>query len=204
MIEVWTNSLKGNDKLIGFGNGFIYKANPKTIEETEILATNMRNGVFDTTKVWDIQAKYCSEIRLQEGKTYIEIFYGKEGEQDLRVADEYLRFKIFETIKKGLPDVKYSVEKWSAFKAGRKPLIAIAVLIGLFLWTLFYAIQGQNGMVYYLEDGRYNSLTGIVLGIASLGLTNVIIIFCSLLSLALFAFIKRIRNIPTMHRLLIQ
>lgn len=204
MIEVWTNSLKGNDKLVGFGNGVIYKANPKTYEEVEALAANMRKGVFDTTKVWEISTRRCREIRMQDGKSFIEIYWGKDGEEELRITDEYLKHKIFEVIKAGASHLNYTVEKWSIFKAGRKPLIAMAVIVALFAWTLFYAIEAQSGMVYYLEDGRYDSITGIVLGIASLGLTNVIAIFSFLIGLAVFAFIRKTRKIPMMYRLLAQ
>jgi hypothetical protein len=203
MIEVWTNDQRGNDKLIGFGNGIIYKANPKTSDETETLARSMRAGSFDTTKVWDINTKNCKEIRLQDGKPYIEILWGKDGEEQLKITDEYLRYKIFDHIKANTPHATCTVEKWNAFRAGKKPLIAFGILLGLFAWTLFYAIEAERGVVYYIESGRYDSLTGIVLGIASLGLAKVITIFCCLLAIALIAFIKKARNLPIMNRLLI-
>ena len=203
MIEVWTSSLRDNDKLIGLGNGKVYKANPKTDEETEALAFDMRKGNFDTTKVWDIPILHCKEIRLQEHKPMIEIFFGREGEEELRITDEYQRHIIFEKIKSiSLPQARYSEEKWSIWKTGRKPLIAMGVILLLFLWTLFYAIKAQSGTVYYLADGHYNSLTGIVLAIASLGLVNVISIFSGLLGIAIFAFYRKVKRIPMMHRLL--
>ncbi len=203
MIEVWTSSLKGSDKLIGLGNGKLYKANPKTDDETEHLAIDMRKGNFDTTRVWDITIFHCKEIRLQENKPMIEIYFGKEGEEELRVTDEYLRHTIFNKIKSvSLPPARYAEEKWSVWKTGRKPMIAMGVLSAIFLWTLFYAIEAQSGTVYYLEDGHYNSITGIVLAIASLGLFKVIAIFSGLFGIALVAFFRKVRKIPVMHRLL--
>lgn len=204
MITVWTNDAKGNDRLIGVGNNRIYKANPKTTEETESLAKAMRSGSFDSTKVWDIDTSHCNEIRLEDGKPFIEIFWGKEGEEQLRVTDEYLRYKIFEHIKAAMVNATVTTEKWNAFRAGKKPLIAFAILSGLFAWTLFYAIEGEAGNVYYIENGRYNSLTGVVLGLASLGLTKVITIFSFLLGLAVFGFTRKVRRLPVMHRILIK
>ena len=81
MTEVWTSSEKGNDKLIAFIDGTIYKANPKTDEETDILAKGIKSGSFDITKLWDIKTSNCKEIRLQDGKPYIEIFWGRDGEE---------------------------------------------------------------------------------------------------------------------------
>jgi hypothetical protein len=203
MVEVWTNSQKNNDKLIGFGNNIIYKANPKTDEETEELARGLRSGSFDKSKIWDINTKNCKEIRLQEGKACIEIFWGKDGEEQLRITDEYMRYQIFEKIKSNTTHATFKIEKWNAIRAGRKPMIAFFVLAGLFCWTLYYAIQAQSGVVYYIESGRYASITGIVLGLASMGLKNVITLFSVLLGISLFAFWSKAKNPPVMNRIII-
>ena len=204
MIEVWTSNEKGNDKLIAFANNTIYKANPKTDEETDSLARGLKSESFDSTKLWEIKTIHCKEIRLEEGKPYIEIFWNKDGEEQLRITDEYKRHKVFEFIKVNTPNSEFSIDKWNAFRAGRKPMIAFFIVLGLFLWTLFYAIEAQSGTVYYIESGRYNSLTGIVLGLASMGLSNVIVLFSSLLAVALFAFIRKARNPPTMNTIVIK
>src|SRR5688572_25707586 len=141
MVEVWTSNEKGNDKLIAFANNIIYKANPPTDEETDILARGIKSGTMDTTKLWDISTNNCKEIRLQDGKTYIEILWGRDGEEQLRITDEYKRYKIFNLIKTNTPNSEFSIEKWSVFRAGRKPMIAFFVVLALFLWTLFYAIE---------------------------------------------------------------
>ncbi len=203
MIEILISNEKVNDKLIAFGNGIIYKANPKTDQETDVLASSLRSGSFDSTKLWDIKVSHCKEIRLQEGKPYIEVFWGKDGEEQLRITDDYKRQKFFDLMKAGTPNAVYAVEKWNVFRAGRKPLIAFFIVLGIFLWALYYAIQAQKGYVYYIEDGRYNSITGIVLAIASLGLNRVILIFSILLGIALFAFIKKAKNPPLMNRIMI-
>jgi hypothetical protein len=203
MTEVWTSNEKGNDKLIAFIDGVIYKANPKTDEETDEMAKAIKLGSFDARKLWEIKTRNCKEIRLQDGKPYIEIYWGKDGEEQLRITDEYKRYRIFECIKVNTPDGSFTTDKWSPFRAGRKPMIAFFVVLGLFLWTLFYAVQAESGKVYYLENGHYNSLTGIVLIIASLGLVNVIIIFSFLLGIAAFAFIRKVKNPAAVSRIVI-
>ncbi len=202
-MEVLTSNEKGNDKLIAFNNGTIYKANPKTDEETDTLARDLKSGFFDSTKLWDIKINHCKEIRLQDGKPYIEIFWTKDGEEQLRISDKNKRYKFFDLIKANAPNATLTTEKWNAFRAGKKPLIAFFVVLGLFLWTLYYAIQAQRGYVYYIKDGRYDSLTGIVLGIASLGLNKVILIFSVLLGIASFAFIRKANHLPSMNRIII-
>jgi len=204
MTEVWTSNEKGNDKLIAFTNNTIYKANPKTDEETEALAKGLKAGSFDSTKLWEIKTIHCKEIRLQEGKPYIEILWGKDGEEQLRITDEYKRYKIFDFIKANTPNSAFTVDKWNIFRAGRKPMIAFFVVLALFLWTLFYAIEAQSGKVYYIENGRYDSITGIVLGLASMGLKNVILAFSALLAIALFAFIRKAKDPPIMNSIVIK
>ena len=202
MTEILTSNEKGNDKVIAFINDTIYKANPKTDQETDILASGLRSGSFDSTKVWDIKVSHCNEIRLQDGKPFIEIFWDRGGEEQLVISDAYKRYMFFDLIKANAPNARCTTEKWNAFRAGRKPLIAFFVVLGLFLWTLYYAIQAQKGYVYYIENGRYGSLTGIVLAIASLGLNRVIAICSALLCIALFAFIKKAKNPPVMNRII--
>jgi len=203
MTEILISNEKGNDKLIAFSNGTIYKANPKTDQETDVLASGLSSGSFDSTKLWDIKVSHCKEIRLQDGKPYIEVFWGRDGEEQLRITDKYKRYKLFDLMKANTPNALYRTEKWNAFRAGRKPLIAFFVVLGIFLWTLYYVIQAQKGYVYYLENGRYDSLTGIVLAIASLGLNRVIMIFSILFAIALFAFIRKVNNPPMMNRIII-
>jgi len=201
MAEVWTSNEKGNDKLIAFADNTIYKANPKTGEDVDGLARGLKAGSFDSTKVWEIKTTHCNEIRLQDGKPYIEILWGKDGEEQLRITDEYKRYKVFDFIKANTSNAEISTDKWSAIRAGRKPMIAFFVVLALFLWTLFYAIEAESGNVYYIESGRYNSIVGIVLGLASMGLAKVIALFSALLAIAAIAFIRKAKNPPVMHRI---
>jgi hypothetical protein len=204
MTEVWTSTEKGNDKLIGFVNDIIYKANPKTDIETERLAMDLKSGFFDRSKLWEIRTSYCKEIRLQEGKNYIEMLWGKDGEEQLKITDEVKRNKIFEFIKINTQNSEFNIDKYSAMRAGKKPMIAFFIVLALFLWTLFYAIEAESGNVYYIENGHYNSITGIVLGLASFGLIKVVIIFSILLSIAIISFIMKAKNPPIIHRIVLK
>jgi hypothetical protein len=60
-----TSNEKGNDKLIAFNNGTIYKANPKTDEETDMLARDLKPGFFNSTKLWD-DKEHWLEIREKD------------------------------------------------------------------------------------------------------------------------------------------
>jgi hypothetical protein len=204
MTEVWTSNEKGNDKLIAFSGNTIYKANPRTEEETNDLAKGLKAGSFDTTKVWEIKVNHCNEIRLQDGKPYIELLWGKEGEEQLRITDEYKRYKIFEFIKSNISDAEISVDKWSIFRAGKKPMIAFFIVLGLFIWTMFYVIEAESGNTYYIESGRYDSITGIVLGLASMGRAKVVTIFTVLLGIAVISFIRKAKKPPVMNRIVIR
>ena len=132
------------------------------------------------------------------------MLWGKEGEEQLRITDEVRKNKIFEFIKTNTANSEFSVDKYTAIRAGKKPMIAFFVVLALFLWTLFYAIEAESGNVYYIENGHYNSITGIVLGLASFGLTKVVIIFSILLSIAIISFIMKAKNPPIIRRIVLR
>ncbi len=202
MIKVWTSNEKGDDKLIAFANNTIYKGYPKTEQETIEMARDLQSVISQHTKLMEIPVAYCTEIRQQEGKKCIEVIYGKNVEE-LQIKDDFNRSQLFDYFKKNIPSAELAVEKYKPLRAGKKPMIAFFVVLGLFLWTLFYAIQGESGTIYYMEDS-YFSLTGIAVGLASIGVTKVIILFSSLLAIALFAFIKKAKNPPVFNRLIIK
>ena len=108
--------------------------------------------------------------------------------------------EIFKYLKENIPNTIYNHEQYSAFNAGKKPLIAVAVVFILFIWTMYLVIQIQMGYEYELV-GSGISISGIVLGLASLGMVNVILIFSTLLGLGLYSMIRKMKNRLTVHEI---
>jgi hypothetical protein len=150
-----------------------------------------------------IPLHYISVINLQVGKEYIEVRFRGDTEH-LRITDHQKRLEVFEYLKNNIPGVSYSVDEYSKLKAGKKPLIAMAVLIPIFLWALYIAIGKESGNDYDVTGQHYNSIAGIILVLASLGVKNLIMLFGFLFATALFSFIRKIKNPPVIQRLLIR
>lgn len=83
MIKTWTNSEPGSDKIIAIDDQAIYKGNPKFEHYNQALTAinnnNMPKGFLK------IPFSYIREIHWQEGKDYLQVFFGKESEEHLTI-----------------------------------------------------------------------------------------------------------------------
>lgn len=131
---------------------------------------------------------------MQAEKKHIELLFGKDSTEELNITDEQQRRRIFEYFKTNIPGSIYSNVKPTALMAGKKPLIAFIVITASFVWTLYIALGIESGNDYDVSGQRYNSIAGIVLSIASIGVKKVILVFGTLMLIALLSFIKKVRN----------
>lgn len=199
-MKVWKGNENTDDKIIAVDTIIIYKCNPPNLE-IDHYVSDFNNGIIPQKHVTGIPLNYIREIVQQEGKNYISLVMGKDVEEHLKISDDLLKQEIWNFFKSNIPNATLFTEQYSKLKAGKKPLIAAAVVLGLFLWTLPYAIGIDNGYEYEIPNGHYFSLTGIVLVIASFGLTKVITLFSVLLIIALTSFYFKIKNPPVIHKI---
>ena len=199
-MKIWRGNEKTDDKIIALIDSIIYKANPAN-DEIEHYISDLRQGIIPTKKTLGIPLSYIKEIRMQEGKNYLQVFFGQDSEEHVRIHDDMQRSEVFNYFKENIPNVSFTVEHYSILKAGKQPLIALLVLIILFLWTLSYAVSIEHGNQYEVTGGHYNSIAGIVLSIASFGVTKTTIVFSVFLAIAVWSFINKAKNPPVIHRL---
>lgn len=201
-MKVWTSIEKDDDKVIAFANKTIYKGNPKA-EEIDSVVYELGKQDTVPTGLAGFPLSYIREINLTEGSNNIELVFGKDSTEDLKIASELRRREIFEYLKNNIPDSAYTLYKPTAIQAGKKPLIAFVVVLALFIWTLYLALGIESGNDYDVTGQRYNSIAGIVLAIASIGVKNVILVFGALLTIAIISFIKKAKKPPVIDRLLL-
>ena len=202
MIKIWTNPDKGDDKIIAIVDDMIYKCNPAP-EEVDAVASGLQVKSIPQKNIFGIPFHYLHEFRYQEGKNYIQVFFREGSEEHLRINNPERLQEVFECFKTLLPSSKYYIDRYKPFRAGKKPLIALAVVSILFIWTLFIAFGIQDGNEYDVKGGRYYSWAGIVLMFAAMGVRNVILIYGSLIVIAILSFIKKFKNPPVIHRVLV-
>lgn len=195
---IWTSTQKKDTKIVAVKDQVIYLFNPK---ETEI-----DNYVFDLNmnkipqkNVMSIPFRYINVINLFEHKNKIEILFGRSTEEII-VSDPVKREEIFTYLMQNMPGIQYTVVSVSGLAAGKKPLIALFVVLGLFIWSYNIASNLEMGAEYNVV-GSQGSLANLILIIAGLGTKRLIVLFGCLLTIAGIALYKKIKNPFVVRRL---
>lgn len=185
------NDSKAN-KLIFIKDQTIYKGNPK---QEELNRLNLESTNIDfLSSLFSIPYAYIKRIENQSGKNEIKIFFGNDSEEELIIKDENTKTEIFEYIKQDNPNLKYSSELPSVLKYAKAQFFALLFTTGIFLWSIYLAIQIESGVEYKLVGGGRPGITGIVLVIAHFGVLKIVIGFIVLLAIILFALMKKIKS----------
>lgn len=195
MIKIWTSEERSNDRIIALVDTTLYKCNP-AIEEMSNYTQSLNMKIIPDKKTLGIPLGYIKVFRYQEGKKYIQVFFGKDSEEHFRITDDKTRKEIFMHFQQLVPNITPYTHKYTFLQAGKKPLIALLVTSLLFAWTLYLAMGMEAGNQYDVAGQHYHSFAGVVLILANLGVGNVITIFGTLMAIALFAFITKVRNPP--------
>lgn len=198
-MKTWKSYEKGDDRIIAYMGTSIYKANPKE-SEVEETAYQFELGVAPEKNCTEIPQHYLKEINLQEGKNYIEVLFAGDSVEHLRIKDDEKRREVFEYLKANVPGSRSFTDKFSKLRAGRKPLIAMVVVAALFAWTFSVASGIEEGNEYEVV-GNARSTASIVVGLASIGKTNVILLFGALFAIALIAFIVKTKKPKVVERI---
>lgn len=201
-MKLWISNEKGNDKVIAYANHSIYKGNPKEEEIDNIVSSSTILGLPEKGFI-EIPFHYLKEIHMEEGKPYIEIFFGNDSTEHLRITDHHRKQEIFDYLRSNIPNSRSSIDAYSIFRAGKKPLIAMIIVLALFLWTFYIANGLDQGLEYDVAGKRYNSVAGIVLALASLGTGKVLLIFGTLFCIALIAFISKTKQRKIVNKITI-
>jgi hypothetical protein len=158
-------------------------------------------GVIPKKKCIEIPQHYLKEVNQTEGKKYIEVLFGKDSVEHLRIGDDKTRTEIFEYLKENIPSSKFYIDKYSKLRAGRKPMIAMAVIVAFFCWSYHLASGIESGDEYGVTGDNFRSVAGIALMLAWLGTTKLLLIFSLLLSIAIIAFIQKTKHPKVVHKI---
>ncbi|WP_212003866.1 hypothetical protein [Chitinophaga sp. HK235] len=197
-MKVWTNPLKGEDKIIAHIDDMIYKCNPKETDVDQV-ARGLEMNIIPEKDIFGIPLHYINEIRWQEGKKYIQVFF-RGSEEYLTIYDDAKRNEIFNYFKTILPAFSYTTERQTGIQAGKKPLIALVLTGVLLLVALFFANRIEAGVNF--EFGNRAGLLTAVIGVASLGTSKVLLIFGSLSAIAGISFVRKAKRPPVYHRII--
>jgi hypothetical protein len=200
-MKFWTSTQKGDDKIIAYENETVYKANPPANLMDQCLG-DLKMNDFSSNHFFSIPLRYIAQINQQENKKYLEILFRGDAEH-LKVKDDIRRNEIFEFFRNNLPGAEYRVVKQSKIQAVKKPLIGMAVLLGIFIWALFIAIGMESGNEYDVSGQHYHSIAGLVIVLASLGVKKLSLTFGILLSIVGISLYKKYQNPTVKHSIIV-
>ncbi len=93
-------------------------------------------------------------------KIIIWIFFSSKGNSNehIVISDKAKKEEAFEYLKNSQTNISYVETILTMWQAAKKPLIALAVLIALFLWTLYLAVEINAGANYEIRGNKVQSL----------------------------------------------
>jgi bacteriorhodopsin len=103
-----------------------------------------------------------------------------------------LKKEIFNYLKENISTLSYSKEIPSIFKYSKPQLFSILFTLGIFLWSLYYAVQIESGVVYELKGTA--ALGAIMYSIGLLGVFKVVLLFLLLIGISVYSLIKKIQS----------
>mgnify|MGYP003667569564 CR=1 FL=1 len=152
----------------------------------KVANNNVPEGLFE------IPFTYIKRVENQENKKDIKVFYGDSSEEELTSTSQLQKNEIFTYLKEAVPNMKYSKELPSIFRYAKPQLFAILFTTGIFLWSLYYAIQIENGVEYEVRGTA--GLLSMIFSIGLLGVVKVTFIFFLIIGIAVYSLIRRNRT----------
>lgn len=201
-MKIWTSTEKGDDRIIAYIDHTIYSGNPK-LTDLDACVEDLKIRKMPDNSFISIPQRYLKSINLESGNGFIEVLYGADSSEHLRIKNENTRTEIFEYFKANIPNSISSLENYSKVRAGKKPLIAMVVVALIFSWALYVANGLESGNEYEVV-GSQRSLASIILVVAALGVKKVILIFGVLFAIAGLAFAKKISKPLVSAKIMIQ
>jgi hypothetical protein len=201
-MKIWTSTEKGDDRIIAYIDQTIYSGNPK-LTDLDACVEDLKIRKMPDNSFISIPQRYLKSINLESGNGFIEVLYGADSSEHLRIKNEKTRTEIFEYFKAHIPNSISSLENYSKVRAGKKPLIAMVVVALIFSWALYVANGLESGNEYEVV-GSHRSLASIILVVAALGVKKVILIFGVLFAVAGLAFAKKISKPLVSAKIMIQ
>lgn len=191
MPKIWKLKDSKLNKLILIQNNSIYKGNPAENDFNRIT-TETKDFSF-VKNLFNIPYSYIKRVEKQKGGNHIKIFFGNDSEEELFIDDELIKNDIFNQIKADNPKLSHNSELPSIVKYAKAPLFALLFITGIFIWSLYLAIEIENGAEYILIGGG-RGITGIVLAIANLGVKKIVIGYITLLTIGILALIRKLNS----------
>jgi len=190
MIKFWKIKKKKNIEIILVHETSILKGKIKP-EELNHFTKQLEKQIIPEN-FFEIPFNYIKKIENQENKNELKIYFGKESEEEIICDDVLLKKEIFNYLKVHISDLNYSKETPSIIQYAKPQFFSILFTLGVFLWSLYYAIQIENGIFYELKGTA--GISSIMYSIGLLGVFKVVLLFLLLIGISVYSLIKKTQS----------
>ncbi len=197
--KTWINRNGTGHNFVLFDNNILYRRHVKKYK-IPLVEKELNQGII-SDKFIGLPVAYMKQIEYRDDDKFINISYGNDSVDSIEIKNQTLRKEIFDYLKSNTPNRENYVERPSVLARIKKPLIALAVIGGIFMYV-YSVIDGLNqGYEYEIVGGRRGSpgLGGVVLALAQLGLIKNLLIFMPLALIALYRIKVNLENNSEIH-----
>lgn len=196
--KLWYNELKGDHNFVLFNDDKLYRLKAKPDSHYRIKR-ELEKGSIDKQFI-ALPLSYIKRIEYREEDVNLRIFYAKNSEDEIKISSAKLRKDIFFYLKERTQHLKAEVYQPGLLKRIKRPLIALGVILGIFIYVMS-VINGMNsGYTYELNGGR-PGIASLVLALAGLGAQVNILIFGLLTFIAGFRIFFNMKDNSEIHRI---
>lgn len=196
--KIWINKKEKEHNFILFCENTLYTRKSK--KENWLSTENEINKGKIPKNFVGLPISYIRNIEFRENDDHLRIQYQKDSEDEVEISNVSLRREIFDYLKENTAVKVSKFKNPSIFSRIKKPLIALGVIVGVFVYVLVI-ISSLNSGIEFETRGR-PGLGTIVLALAQLGLVKNIVIFSPLTLIALYRIIVNYKNDTEVHSLI--
>lgn len=190
MVNYW--KLKKENEIVILSENMIYKG---TLELSFSDRYNSNKiELKDLKNIFSIPFSYIRKVENQENNNTLHIYFGSDSVEEFTFENEDVKNMFFESLKKEATKLVYDSKIPSKFNYAKSQFFALGITSILYLWSLYLAIQIENGVEYKIIGGGNPGISGIVLGIAQFGSIKISIAFICILVLIIYSLQKRLKT----------
>lgn len=193
MNKIWKFSESKSDKIILVNDKTIYKGN---LSSEKIAKLGLSAEIPKSIKheLFGIPYNYIKKVINQKDVKYIKIFFGNDSEEELNVVNENDKNEIFDFIKSDITELKYKSELPSFFSYCKTQLFALLILTGIFIWSMYYAVEISNGTEFVVSSEGRPGLGTMVFGLANIGIPKLVMGYAIFISVTFYSLFKKIKS----------
>jgi len=196
--KIWYNEVNRDHNFLVFNDNKIYRLKTKP-ENRYHIKRELDKGTINN-KFLALPLSYIKKIEYREDDIHLRLFYGKDSEDEIIISNPKLREEIFLYLKAKTNHVKFEIQTSSLLKRIMKPLIALCVVLGIFIYVMS-VIDGINSGYEYELRGNRPGIGSIVLILANLGAGANILIFSLFSFIAGLSIYRNIKDSSEIHRI---